>query len=129
MTAAARNTCKNSAIARNTARKSIPRNTSLTNPSITKSPSPSPSLIPLDALTLNRTKHDSATRSARATAAYAARRENEMAIFGRPATALERGRLRHFNSYIKNVLAPECKAEGIEIRDVFNRAIEQLKTL
>lgn len=126
MTAAARNTRKNIEIARNAARQSIPRKTSLPPLSITRSPSPS--LIPLDAATLNRAKHDSAMRSARATAAHAARRENEQAIFGRPATALERGRLRHFNSYIKNVLVPECKAEGIEIRDVFNRAIEQLKT-
>lgn len=126
MTAAARNTRKNIENARNAARQSIPRNTSLILPSSTRSPSPS--LTALQATALNRAKHNFAMRSARATAAHAVRRENEQAIFGRPATALERGRLRHFYSYIKNVLVPECKAEGIEIRDVFNRAIEQLKT-
>jgi predicted Zn-ribbon and HTH transcriptional regulator len=121
MTAAARNTRKNAANARN----SIPRNTSLTHSSITRSPSPS--LTALDSSTLNRAKHDSAIRSARATAAHAARRESEQAIFGRPATATERGYLRHLKSLIKNTLAPACKVEGIEIRDVLNRAIEQLK--
>lgn len=126
MTAAARNTLKNTAIARNAARQSIPRNTSVTLPSSTRSPSPN--VTALDASALNRAKHDSAMRSARAKAAHAARRENEQAIFGRPATAIERGLLRHFNSYIKNILVPECKAEGIEITDVISRAIEHLKT-
>lgn len=126
MTAAARKTRNNIEIARNAARQSNPRNASLTNPSITRSPSPS--LIQLNAATLNRAKHDSAMRSARATAAHAARRENELAIFGRPATAIERGRLRHFNSYIKNVLTPECRTEGIEVRGVISRAIERLNT-
>lgn len=124
MTAAARNTRKNIEIARNAARQSIPRNTSLILPSSTRSPS----LTALQATALNRAKHDSAMRSARATAAHAVRRENEQVIFGRPATAIERGRLRHFNSYIKNVLIPECKAEGIEITDVINRAIERSST-
>ncbi|MSU92831.1 hypothetical protein EB795_02555 [Pseudomonas mandelii] len=127
MTAAARNTRKNAANARNSARQSIPRSTSLTIPSSIRSPSPS--LTALQAATLNRAKNDTAMRSARATAAHAARRESEQAIFGRPATATERGRLRHFNSYIKNVLIPECRAEGIEITDVISRAIERLSTL
>lgn len=126
MTAAARNTRKNTAIARNAARQSPPRSTSLILPSSTRSPSPS--LVALDASTLNRAKHDTAMRSARAKAAHAARRENELAIFGRHATAIERGRLRHFNSYIKNILVPECKAEGIDVRDVIRRAIERLNT-
>lgn len=125
MTAAARNTRENIEIARNNARQSPPRSTSLTHPSITRSPSPS--LTAPDAATLNRAKHDSAIRSARAITAYAARRENELAIFGRPATARERGLLRHFMSYIKNVLTPECRAEGIEVGDVITRAIECLK--
>lgn len=122
MTAKARNTRKNAAEVRNAARQSTPRNTILPHPKI-----PSPSLTALDAATLNRAKHDSAMRSARAITAYAARRENELAIFGRPATARERGLLRHFMSYIKNVLTPECRAEGIEVSDVITRAIECLK--
>ncbi|MDD2098830.1 hypothetical protein [Pseudomonas putida] len=124
MTAAARNTRKNIEIARNAARQSTPRNASLTNPSITRSTSPS--LTALHATALNRAKHDSAMRSAKATAAHAARREGEQAIFGRPATAIERGRLHHFNSYIKNVLIPECRTESIEVRGVISRAIEHL---
>jgi len=128
MTAAARNTRKNAEIIRNTARQSIPRTTSLTIPCIIRSPSPSPSLTALQATALNRAKYDSAMRSARAKAAYAARKENEQAIFGRPATAIERGRLRHLNSYIKDVLVPECKAEGIDVKAVICRVIERLKT-
>jgi hypothetical protein len=125
MTAAARNTCKNFEIARNAARQSIPRSTSLTLPSSTRSPSPS--LTALNASALNRAKHDSAMRSARAIAAHAARRESEQAIFGRPATAMERGYLRHLKSYIKNVLAPACKAEGLELTSVIDHAIELAK--
>jgi len=126
MTAASRITRKNAVNARNVARQSIPRSTSLTTPSSIRNPSPSLAVHQTSAL--NRAKHDSAMRSARAKAAYAARRENEQAILGRPATAIERGLLRHFNSYIKNILVPECKAEGIEITDVISRAIEHLKT-
>lgn len=125
MTAAARNTRKNIEIARNAARQSIPRNTSLTHPSITRSPSPS--LTALDAATLNHAKRDSAMRSARATAAHAARRASEQAIFGRPATATERGYLRFLKSYIKDVLAPACKAENLELTSVIDHALALVK--
>lgn len=125
MTAAARDTRKTTVNTRNTARQSTPRSTSFTPPSLT---SPSPSFDMLQASMSNRASYDTAMRSARAKAAHAARRESELAIFGRPATAKERGFLRHFNSYIKNILVPECKADGIEIASVIDRAIERLKT-
>lgn len=126
MTAAARNARENTAKARNAARKSIPRNTSLILPCNARSSSPS--LNVLQQAEFNGATYETAMRSVRAKAAHAARREYEQAIFGRPATAMERAYLRHFNSYIKNVLVPECKAEGIEVKDVFNRAAEHFNT-
>lgn len=125
MTAAARNTRKNIEIARNAARQSIPRNTSLILPS--RSRSSSPSLTAHQAFALNRARYDSAIRSARAAAAHAARRESEQAIFGRSATAMERGYLRHLKSYIKNVLAPACKAQGLELMPVIDHAFGLVK--
>lgn len=77
MNAAARNTRKNTAIACNAARKSIPRSTRLIPPSITTSPSPSFSA--LQAALLSRAKHESAMRSARATAAHAVTRHRPRA--------------------------------------------------
>ena len=90
MTAAARNTRNSTANARNAAHQSIPRSTNLTASSSLKRPSPEASLSVRQESALNRAKHDFAMRSARSTAAHAARRKSEQAIFGRPATAAER---------------------------------------
>lgn len=118
MTAADRNNRKTIEQFRNTARQS----SSFIPPCVT--PLHRPSLSSLQARMLNRT----AVRSARAKAAHAARREYEFAIFGRPATPKERGVIRHMKSYIKNILGPECKAEGIDVALVLDRIIETLNT-
>lgn len=123
MTAAARNTRKNIEIARNAARQSIPRNTSLINPSITRSTSPS--LTALDATALNRAKHDSAIRSARAKAGHATRRARELSSFGRPLTTQERRFQRFMQTYLNEVLLPQCVAEDIDPVLVVNYALEQ----
>lgn len=69
-----------------------PSQHSLTPPSIT---SHSPSFDTLQESMSNRARQDTAMRSARAKAAYAACREYGLDILGRPPTAKEPGLLRH----------------------------------